>query len=318
MRLEGKEERQEHGSSGSVKDGLSHGRGRGVLGDEFVTTLGTTATLLGTRAGRTGQGSNDTIGRGINFHGSGITITTIKRLLVLGQITQAQAFVELNDLVVHAADKVNDLSGNGDRGRDTIVLDGDEATSTLTSQLEGDLVGLQDAVGVTSVIVGFQVVNGNNGTSSFNSSQSTVVIFLVGQANEDRVVTNELGHDLRLAGNGGLDLIGAHGEQVPGGFSAETNQVTRTRDALDDLLDVGISQVLSGQVEGDLGTLGVQSVQELVGVISWTIIEGEGNNTATLTGVANGSVSKREERNENKSNVDDHLDATEQVCRVGR
>ena len=205
-----------------------------------------------------------------------------------------------------AADEVDDLRGNGNGSRNTVVLDRNEATSTLSGKLKGNLVSLQDAVSVSSVIVGFQVVDGNHGTSGFNGRQGLVVVLLVGQADEDRLVADELSHDLGLTGNGGTDLISAHGEQIPRGFSAQTDQVTSTGNALNDLLDVGISQVLGGQVEGGLGVLAVKDVQELSGIIGRAVIEGESNNTTTLTGVTDGSVSKGEESSKNESNVDDH------------
>lgn len=45
----------------------------------------------------------------VNFPGSNLTITAIEGLLVLDQGAQAQVFVELEDLVVLAAEAVNDL-----------------------------------------------------------------------------------------------------------------------------------------------------------------------------------------------------------------
>lgn len=168
------------------------------------------------------------------------------------------------------------------------------------------MIGLQDAVSVASVIISFQVVHSDNSTGGFDGRQGLVVVLLVRQTNQDWMISNELSHDLGLTSNGGTDLIGAHGEQVPAGFGTETNQVTSTGNALDNFLDVGISQVLGGQVEGDLGVLAVQVVQQLGGIISWAVIECEGDNSAPLTGVTDGSLGEGEKSGKNKSNVYDH------------
>lgn len=181
------------------------------------------------------------------------------------------------------------------------MLDGDEVTCTLSGQVEGNLVSLEDTVSVTGVIVSFQVMDGNDGSSRFNGTQDTIVVLFVGQTDEDWLVTEEFGHDLGLTGNGGLDLVVAHLEKVPGGFGTDTDQVTVSGDTRNGFLDVGIGEVLGGQVESGLDLLVAEVVEELTSVIGRSVIESKGDNPVGLTAVSDGSLSHGDESSENKS-----------------
>lgn len=304
--LEGVNDGEEGSSDGSESEGSGAGS-RALGGGSLFGSLEASFTTGRRTAGETGSGKGSTTGGRVDFHGNRGTITTVQGLLVLGQVSETQTFVELDDLVAQAADEVNDLWDDTDGSSNTIMLNGNEATSTRTGKVQGNLVSLEDTTSVTSVIVCFQVVNGDNGTGGFDGTQDTVVVLLVGQTDEDRLVAQEFSHDLGLTGDGGLDLVFAHLEEIPGGFGAQTDQVTVTGNTHNGFLDVGICEVLSGQVEGGLDLLVTEGVQELTSVISRSVVEGEGNDTVSLTAVLDGSLSDSKEGSKNESKVEVHL-----------
>lgn len=107
--LEGEDNREESDSDGSESEGF--GSTGGVLLESTGTGIAT--ALVATFTRRRG-GNVQTSGSAINCHGNKVTVTAVEGLLVLGQVTETQTFVEFDDLVVQAADEVNDLRDDTD------------------------------------------------------------------------------------------------------------------------------------------------------------------------------------------------------------
>lgn len=75
---------------------------------------------------------------------------------------------------------------------------------------------------------------------------------------------------------------------------------------MDGLLDIGIGQVLCGEMEGGLDFLIAEMIQKLSSVVSGSIVEGEGNDTVGLAAIANSGFSDRKECSKNKSEIKIH------------
>lgn len=133
-------------------------------------------------------------------------------------------------------------------------------------------------------------MNGDDGAGRFNGTQNTVIILLVGETDELGIVAQELGHDVSLTGNGSLDLIIGHLEEIPGWLCSQPDKMALRSDALNGFLDVRVGEVLGGKMECGLDLLVAQVIQELTGVIGGSVVEGECHHTVRLAAINDGSL----------------------------
>ena len=309
MIVVGLEEKSQDGGQekGEVGRGGS-GSGRGALAIDITSgdVSGQTSSINRSRTNRRcasrargGAVLKGDFALGDRPHGS-LAVSTLARLLVLCHVPQADALIQGDHAVSVGLYDVDDAAGDVHGVADGVALHRDKVARAGGLEGHGQLEGVVDAVGIAGVVVGLHVVLGDDQAGALNGAHDAVVPALVRQADELWVITDKVAHDVGGAGDGGLDLVIAHLEQVPRGVRADTDQMATRRNALDHGLHVGVRQVLRGQVEGDVRVLLLQDVQQLAGVLGGAVVERHGEHAGALAlvddlGGGHGGRKQREE-----------------------